>query len=54
MARKEGWTTKLRHSAAVVYRPQGPVIAVVLTYRPGLRHSDSLTLGGSVLRLIER
>jgi Beta-lactamase enzyme family len=54
MARKEGWTTKLRHSAAVVYRPSGPVIAVVLTYRPGLRHADSLALGQGVVRLLDR
>jgi hypothetical protein len=54
MARKEGWTTKLRHTAAVVYTPSGPVIAVLLTYRPGLRHSDSLALGRGLVRLIER
>jgi hypothetical protein len=54
MARKEGWTTKLRHSAAVVYRPSGPVIAVVLTYRPGLRHGDSLAVGRELVRLIDR
>jgi Beta-lactamase enzyme family len=54
MARKEGWTTKLRHSAAIVYRPSGPVIVVVLTYRPGLRHADALALGGRVVRLLER
>jgi hypothetical protein len=54
MARKEGWTTKLRHSAAVVYRPSGPVIAVVLTYRPGLRHADSLAVGRELVRLIDR
>lgn len=52
MARKEGWTTKLRHSAAVVYLPSGPVIAVVLTYRPGLRRSDSVALGRAVARLL--
>lgn len=54
MARKEGWTTKLRHSAAVVYRPSGPVIAVVLTYREGLRHSEARALGRGVARLLER
>ena len=54
MARKEGWTTKLRHSSAIVYRPSGPVIAVVLTYRPGLRHADALALGRGVAGLLER
>lgn len=54
MARKEGWTTKLRHSAAVAYRPSGPVVAVLLTYRPGLRHSEALSLGHGVARLLER
>jgi hypothetical protein len=54
MARKEGWTTKLRHSAAIVYLPSGPVIAIVLTYRPGLRHADALALGSALARLLER
>jgi hypothetical protein len=54
MARKEGWTTQLRHSAAVVYRPSGPVIVVVLTYRPDLRHADSLALGRAAASVIGR
>ena len=52
MARKEGWTTKIRHSAAVVYRRRGPVIVVVLTYHPSLREADSLALGRAVMSVI--
>jgi hypothetical protein len=34
LARKEGWTTKLRHTAAIAYTPRGPRIVVVLTFHP--------------------
>jgi hypothetical protein len=34
LARKEGWTTKLRHTAAIEYTPRGPRIVVVLTFHP--------------------
>jgi hypothetical protein len=54
MAQKHGWTTKLRHSAALVYGPRGPVIVVVLTYRPGLVPADSQVLGARVARLADR
>jgi hypothetical protein len=33
-AQKHGWTTTVRHTAAILYRTSGPVIVVVLTYRP--------------------
>lgn len=33
MVQKHGWTTKLRHSAAIVYAPDGPKIVVLLTFR---------------------
>jgi beta-lactamase class A len=45
MAQKQGWTTKIRHTAAVVYRPSGPVIVIVLTYGPNLRPGDARLLG---------
>jgi Beta-lactamase enzyme family len=54
MAQKQGWTTYLRHTAAIVYGRRGPVIVVVLTYRPGLAHSEALALGSRVARLASR
>lgn len=52
MAQKQGWTTYLRHTAAIVYRPRGPVIVVVLTYRPELALSEARALGAGVARLV--
>lgn len=54
MAQKHGWTTSLRHTAAVVYGPRGPVIVVVLTYRQEIVPSHSLALGDQVARLAYR
>lgn len=54
MAQKQGWTTYLRHTAAIVYGRRGPVIVVVLTYRPELARTDALTLGMRVARLVDR
>jgi hypothetical protein len=51
MAQKQGWTTSLRHSAAIVYGPHGPTILVVLTYRPGLSLAEARELGRRVVRL---
>jgi hypothetical protein len=34
LARKEGWTTKVLHSAAIAYTARGPRIVVVLTFHP--------------------
>ena len=45
MAQKHGWTTSLRHSAAIVYGPRGPTILVVLTYRARLPLADARELG---------
>ena len=45
MAQKQGWTTYLRHTAAIVYGPQGPRILVVLTYRQNLPFSSARSLG---------
>jgi beta-lactamase class A len=54
-AQKHGWTTKVRHTGAVVYAPDGPRIVVLLTFRPdevSLRASQEL--GARVLRLVVR
>jgi hypothetical protein len=51
-AQKQGWTTSVRHTAAIVYVRRGPVIVVVLTFRLGeVDLAASRTLGARVLRL---
>jgi hypothetical protein len=51
MAQKHGWTTSLRHTAAIVYGPGGPTIVVVLTYRPRLALADALEVARRALLL---
>ena len=52
-AQKHGWTTTVRHTAAILYEPSGPKIVVVLTFRPDeVRYTRSLVLGRRVLRLL--
>jgi hypothetical protein len=51
MAQKQGWTTSVRHTAAIVYGSVGPTIVVVLTYQPGIRSADALALGRRVVHL---
>ena len=50
-AQKHGWTSSTRHSAALLYPREGPVVVVVLTYRPGLEASAARRLGARVARL---
>jgi hypothetical protein len=53
MAQKHGWTSKLRHTAAIVYAPDGPKIAVLLTFRADeIKPGASRLLGGHVIGLI--
>jgi hypothetical protein len=52
LAQKQGWTTKLRHTAALAYGPAGPRIVVVLTYSPNLQPSASARLGRRVISLV--
>jgi Beta-lactamase enzyme family len=52
LAQKQGWTTKIRHTAAIAYGPAGPRILVVLTYSPNLDPSASATLGRRLLALV--
>lgn len=54
MAQKQGWTTKLRHTAAIAYGSSGPRIVVLLTYSPDLDPSASLVLGGRIVSLVQR
>jgi beta-lactamase class A len=51
LARKEGWITSARHTAALVYLPDGPKVVVVLTYRPDLAPRDSRRLAAAVAAL---
>jgi hypothetical protein len=50
MAQKHGWTTSLRHSAAVVYGTRGPKIVVLLTYRRAIQDRAAILLGLRFLR----
>jgi hypothetical protein len=52
MAQKQGWTTAIRHTAAIVYGARGPTIVVVLTYRQRIDAAASLALGASVAQLL--
>ena len=52
LAQKQGWTTKIRHTAAVTYGPAGPRILVVLTYAPNLSPAASAALGRDVVSLV--
>jgi hypothetical protein len=52
LAQKQGWTTKIRHTAAIAYGPAGPRILVVLTYSPSLDPRASASLGRRVLALV--
>jgi beta-lactamase class A len=50
IAQKNGWITDVRHTAAIVYGRRGPVIVVVLTYRPNLTLRDAAAFGAQVVR----
>jgi hypothetical protein len=54
LAQKQGWTTKIRHTAAIAYGPAGPRIVVVLTYAPNLDARASAVLGRRVVSLVKR
>jgi hypothetical protein len=52
LAQKQGWTTTIRHTAAIAYGPTGPRILVVLTYSPNLDPGASAVLGRRLLALV--
>ena len=52
LAQKQGWTTSLRHTAAIVYGSRGPVIVVVLTYRSRIDAAAAARLGARVASLV--
>jgi beta-lactamase class A len=49
IAQKHGWISSARHSAAIVYGSNGPVVVVVLTYKEALSLSRSQDLARRVL-----
>lgn len=52
MAQKHGWTTKVLHSGAIVYRPNGATIIVALTFRPDrISARASRALGADLVNL---
>jgi beta-lactamase class A len=51
IAQKNGWLSDARHTAAILYAPDGPRIAVLLTYRAGLAQSQAARLGSRVARV---
>ena len=51
MAQKQGWLSDARHTAAILYRADGPTIAILLTYRPGISRPEAAKLGRGVVRL---
>jgi Beta-lactamase enzyme family len=53
LAQKQGWTTKIRHTAAITYGPAGPRIVIVLTYAPNLDPAAAAALGRNVVALVK-
>jgi Beta-lactamase enzyme family len=52
MAQKQGWTTSIRHTAAIVYGAGGPKVVVLLTYRSKIDAEASLRLGRRLAALL--
>jgi beta-lactamase class A len=52
IAQKNGWLSDARHTAAILYTPHGPVIVVILTFRPeGISRSDAAKTALAAIRL---
>jgi len=51
-AQKHGWFSVVRHSAAIVYEPDGPKIVVLLTYAPNLDFATAEAYGTRLVRLL--
>jgi hypothetical protein len=49
IAQKNAWLSDLRTTAAIVYRPTGPVIVVVEASRPGITTPEARALGAQVV-----
>src|SRR5262249_22333523 len=51
IAQKNGWLHDARHTAAIVYAPDGPRIIVILTYKPGETRAQAALLARDVVKL---
>jgi beta-lactamase class A len=49
VGQKNGWTSAVRATAGIVFARNGPVIVVVLAYRPGLSLAEAQALGRQTL-----
>jgi hypothetical protein len=49
LAQKNGWFSSVRHTAAILYATDGPRIAVLFTYRPGVTRVEAGRLGGKLI-----
>lgn len=52
VAQKNGWTSELRGTAALLYGARGPKIVVLLVHRPRLPRSEALALGRRFAALV--
>jgi beta-lactamase class A len=52
VAQKNGWIHDARHTAAIVYSPDGPKIVVILTYAPDLSLATARGLGRAVMAAV--
>lgn len=52
IARKEGWLNDARHSAAILFKPTGAELLVILTYREGITLQQARGLSQSILRAL--
>ena len=55
VAHKAGWLPDVQHDAAVVFTPQGPLVAVALNYAAsGVSYGASEAYGSALLRIAAR
>jgi hypothetical protein len=55
VAHKAGWLPNVQHDAAIVFRPDGPLIAVAMNYSAGgVSYGVSQSYGGQLLRISAR
>jgi beta-lactamase family protein len=52
IAQKNGWLRDARHTAAIMYPDAGPMIVVLLTYRPGITRPEAAATGAKLLKLV--
>ncbi len=53
IAQKNGWISDARATAAIVYLRQGPKVAVVVVFKPGLTSSSARALSARFARLLD-